>query len=84
MPVLPTTTPGIIRASNLLLDIRELIEEAEQEQRLAIGTPRVDWGNLLQVYEVIDKLLIRIGANAELGELDVDAYLQPKDARRTG
>jgi len=76
MPVLPTATPGLIRASNLLLDIRELTEEAEQEERLSIGPPRKDWRNLLQLYELFDKLLVKIGATEELGELDVDAYLQ--------
>ena len=74
MSVLPTTTPALIRASNLLLDIRELAEEAEDEERVAIGPDKRSWGNLLQVYEVTEKLLVKIGAEPELGELDVDAY----------
>ena len=73
---LRTTTPAIIRASNLLLDIRDLAEEADAEKRLAIGPGRTHWENLERLYEVFDMLLVKMGADAELGELDVDDYLQ--------
>ena len=86
MPKLPyTPTRATVRASNLLVDMRELRAEVLVEHQLAGGLhqERRDWERLGQLLDtLVVALQDKCGARDELGEVDVQRYVV--EAQRDG
>jgi len=68
-------TRAQVRASQLLLDLKDERDEVIAEYKTSIGDERRDYANLGSVLDGFIKMLYKIGAKDEMGEVAVDAVV---------
>ena len=65
---------GLVRSSQLLLDLLDERDEVLTDYKTAIGQERIDLANLGAVLDATIKVLRKIGAEDWMGEVGEEVY----------